>query len=251
MALLYQANGDTDLDPSLVYACGLHWQISERYAFDTRYYYGDQGSSGDFDLVMDDGSKPGAERQRRFEASLSADLAAWFKPTLTWFDVDIENAKTATSNTYETSSGTYYTYTEADELRRGIELLVQGVIRNNTSYKLSWTRMIDNESTSDGETTNYSGVTSPKNLYTLTLQHRWQAYRFNLAVKKVDEWVQANSAMGSYAVGGLGDYTRVDANVQRDFDIADRLLTVTLYGRNLGDKHYATRYVTATTMTAA
>jgi iron complex outermembrane receptor protein len=46
------------------------------------------------------------------------------------------------------------------------------------------------------------------------------------------------------AEGSLGGYTRVDANIRRDFKWRDLLLTLSLYGRNLGDKHYATRYVT-------
>jgi len=244
LARLYRANSDSDLDPALIYAAGVHWQLSDLYAFDARYFYGDQGSSGDFNIVMDDGSEPGAEKQQRIELTLSAELASWFNPAVTWFDVDIENAKKATSKTYETSSGVYYTYTEADELRRGIELLLQGQINQNTSYRLSWTRMVDNKITSDGVSTDSSGVSTPKNLYTMSLQHKWQAYRFNFSLKKVDEWTEASSPMGTFDVGGLGDYTLIDANVQRDFFIYQRLLTANLYGRNLGDKHYSTRYVT-------
>jgi iron complex outermembrane receptor protein len=163
---------------------------------------------------------------------------------VTWFDIETENAKSATSSTYELDDGTYYYYTEADELRRGLETTIKGNFGQGTSYQLSWTHMLDNERTSDGVTTNYNGVSNPRNLYSLRLSHAWRAYRANLSVKRVDEWSDCSSAKGKAEAKSFGDYTRIDANIKRDFKWRDLLLTLSLYGRNLGDKHYATRYVT-------
>ncbi len=238
------ANNDVDMAPANVYAGGMHWQLTDTYALDGRYYYGDQGTSGDFDMLTESGENLHGEKQQRIEVALTANWISWLRPTVTWFDIDIKNAKTATSNTYETSSGTYYYYTESDELRRGIELLIQGNLGRDTTYKLSWTRVLDNKSTSDGSTTDKNGVSNPENLYGLTLAHQWWRYRFNLAAKKVDGWAESSSPMGTASWGGLGDYIRVDANIKRDFNIDGKLLCATLYGRNLGDKHYSTRYVT-------
>ncbi len=238
------ANNNVDLAPAEVIAGGVHWQISDMFVVDGRYFAGDQGTSGDFDLRTLDGSDLHGEKQQRIEVALSANLISWFRPTVTWFDVDIKNAKSATTTTYVEDGDTYYYYTEADELRRGVELLIEGNIGKDTSYKASWTRMLDNETTSAGVTTDNIGESGPKNLYSLSLMQKWQAYRFNVSVKKVDEWASSSSPMGTASWGGLGDYIRVDANVKRDFEIADTLLTATLYGRNLGDKHYSTRYVT-------
>ena len=42
----------------------------------------------------------------------------------------------------------------------------------------------------------------------------------------------------------LGGYTTIDANIMRTFSFSGSRLTATLYGRNLGDVHYSTRYVT-------
>jgi len=229
------ANNDVDMAPADIIAAGLHWQFTDTYAFDGRYFYGDQGTAEDFDMLLQDGSDPDAEKQRRIELTLSADYFDWFRPAVTWFDVDIKNAKTATGNTYTTGSGTYYYYTQSDELRRGLEFLVQGEVARSTSYRVSWTRMIDNETVSAGVTADGNGTSDPKNLYSLMLTQPWRAYRFNLSVKKVDSW-------GASADTEVGGYTKVDANIQRDFFIKDKLLTVTLYGRNLGDKHYVTMY---------
>jgi hypothetical protein len=237
------ANNDVDMDPSKVFALGAHWQMTRMLALDARYYNGKQGTSGDFDMRLVDDAKPRKEKQERIEVALSADITPWFRPMVTWFDIETENGKSATSSTYELDGGTYYYYTEADTLRRGLETTIKGDFGQGTSYQLSWTRMLDNETTSDGVTTEANGKSNPKNLYSLRLSHQWRAYQANLSVKRVGEWENSSSPMGT-AEGSLGGYTRVDANIRRDFKWRDLLLTLSLYGRNLGDKHYATRYVT-------
>ena len=51
--------------------------------------------------------------------------------------------------------------------------------------------------------------------------------------------------MGYATTEGLGDYTLICANIQRDFHVTEgTVLTATLFGINLGDEHYSTRYVT-------
>jgi iron complex outermembrane receptor protein len=42
----------------------------------------------------------------------------------------------------------------------------------------------------------------------------------------------------------LGGYTLLNANIRRDFNIRQLLLSITLFGRNLLDDDYSTRYVT-------
>jgi iron complex outermembrane receptor protein len=191
-----------------------------------------------------DGSQPDAEKQERVEIALGADFASCFRPMLTWFSIDAKNAKSATSTTYELDGATYYYYTESDELRRGLELLIQGNIGKYTSYKISWTHLLKNESISGGETTDAIGVSTPENLYSLALNHHWGAYSANLSIKQVDEWTRSSSPMGVTQYGGLGGYTRLDANIRRNFKFSRCLLAVCLFGRNLGDEHYSTRYVT-------
>ena len=239
-----EANNDVDMAPAKVFAFGAHWQMTDRIALDGRYFHGDQGTSGDFDMRLEEDATPHAEKQERMEIGLGAEIFSFFNPVLTWFDIDTKNKKTASSSTYELDSGTYYYYTEADELRQGLELSVHGHIGRNTSYKASWTHMLKNESTSDGVTTDTIGVSTPEDIYGLTLTHHWDAYRANLSFKQVDEWENTRSAMGTASTGGLGGYTRVDANIARDLIFRDVLMTVVLFGRNLGDNNYSTRYVT-------
>ena len=239
-----EANNDVDMAPSRIYAFGARWQISEMFILGGRYYHGDQGTTGDFDMQLLDGSQPEPERQDRIEIGLEADIAPYLRPSLTWFDITTKNEKSATSTTYQIDGATYYYYSEEDTVRRGVEVMIKGRIGKNTTYKASWTHMLDKESTSDNVTTDEIGVSIPENLYTLSIIHQWRAYRATLSIKQVDEWTNSSSPMGVAQWGGLGDYTRVDANFRRDFKIRDLALGVTLYGRNLGDDHYSTRYVT-------
>lgn len=242
-----RANNDVDMDPAKIFALGGRWQIADMFALSGRYYNGDQGTSGDFNMRPLPGSGPlHGEGQDRIEVGLEADIVPWFQPELTWFDIDIENAKTATGTTYVSNGATYYYYTESDELRRGVELVIKGTIAENTTYKLSWTRMIDAETTRGGVTTDAIGVTTPKNLFGLILGHTWGGYRFNLSIRQMDKFTTSIAPSPGIVsnVDDLGDYTRVDANIQRDFQLSDTVLTATLFGRNLGDDNYSTRYVT-------
>ena len=236
------ANNDVDMAPADIYALGAHWRIIDLLTLDGRYYHGEQGTVGDFDMHSETGALH-PEKQDRIEVSLTADLVSYFRPALTWFSIEAENTKSATAHAYDLGGATYYYYTESDELRRGVELMIQGRIKKNTMYQISWTHMLDNETTSDGETTDLNGVKNPENLYSLILGHRWRAYKANFSIKKVDGWDESSSPMGTIHAD-LGDYTRVDANIQREFEFKKLLLTVGLFGRNLLDEDYSTRFVT-------
>ena len=237
------ANNNVDMAPAKIYALGGRYRINEMFALNGRYYYGDQGTADNFSMRSLSGALD-AEHQERIELALEAELTPWFCPTLTYFDIDTENAKSASNTTYTVGGETYYYYTQSDERRRGLELMIKGRILENTSYSFSWTRMLDAETTQNGITSDAIGLSTPENLFGLTLSHTWHPYRFNLSIKQVDQWTQTSSPKGTYNVDGIGDYTRIDANIQRDFLLGDTLLTATLFGRNLGDEQYSTRYVT-------
>ena len=237
-------NNDVDTAPAKIYAFGGRWKITDTYVLSGRYYHGDQGTMGDFDMRSQTGDLH-PEKQVRIEIGLEAEYASWFKPALTWFNIDTDNQKTAANTTYVVDGSTYYYYTEADTKRNGLELEVKGTILKKTTYKVSWTHLLKNESRSGSVVTDAIGVTKPENLYSLALNHSWEAYRANFSIKRVDGWTASSSAMGYATTEGLGDYTLICANIQRDFHVTEgTVLTATLFGINLGDEHYSTRYVT-------
>lgn len=239
------ANNDVDMAPATIIAAGALWHINDTFTLSGRYFKGDEGTSGDFDLATQSGDPLHPEKQDRVEVSLGASIAPYFKPALTWFDVDIKNQKSATTNTYtDTDGNVYYYYTESDAHRRGIELAIKGNIGSNTNYQFGWTHMLDNSNTVNGVTTDTVGIETAKNSFTALLSHSWDNYRANISVKQIDEWHQSTSAMGTAYNINLGGYTRVDANIEKDFTFNNFIVTGKLYGRNLGNERYATRYTT-------
>ncbi len=165
----------------------------------------------------------------------------------TYFDVDIKNEKSVATDSsgntlyYTDSSGNeYYYYNEEDSRRKGLEFAIKGTINGATTYKLSYTRMLDN--TTDNEDS--IGIDTPRDLYTAMISHTWDSYTFNVSAKKVSDYTSSSSAMGTSTNGDLGDYIRVDANVSKDFKIFNFDSIFKLYGRNITDENYATRYTT-------
>lgn len=238
------ANNDTDMAPAKIYALGAKWQMTPTYNVSTRYFHGDQGTMGDFDIKSQTGVLH-AETQERFEASLEANYDKAFNPMLTWFGVRTGNEKSATTNTYIENGQTYYYYTESDTKRNGLELLLKGKLSTGTSYKASWTHLLQYDAiTSSGITTDNVGNSNPEDLYTLLITQEWDKYRANLSILKESGWHTSTSAMGTVYNVDLGDFTRVDTNIMRDFKAANTTTTVMLYIRNLTDEHYATRYTT-------
>ncbi|MFA6629138.1 MAG: TonB-dependent receptor plug domain-containing protein [Sulfuricurvum sp.] len=238
------ANNDVDMAPATVIALGALWHINDIFTLNGRYFDGNEGTNGDFDLKTQSGDPLHAESQKRIEIALESNIDPYFKPMVTWFKVDMKNQKSATNTTYtDTDGNIYYYYTESDSLREGVELALKGDF-GNTGYSLGWTRMFKNETTSAGTTTDSIGDSTPANSITALISHRWENYRANISAKRVDGWSTSTSAMGTAYDVDLGDYTRVDANIEGDFKFDQYTLTAKLYGRNLGNEQYATRYTT-------
>lgn len=237
-------NKDANLAPARTLALGARWKLNDIYALSGRYLDGDEGSSSSFDLRTRNGAPLHAESQKRTEIAFEAGLLPYFRPTITWFDLKGKNQKTATTNTYVVNGQTYYYYTEGDVHRRGVELLVKGDIMPRTTYSIGLTHLYQNDTATAGVTTDALGLSEPKNSLTGRFSHAWGDWRANLSIKRVDKWTQSISAMGTASNVHLGDYTRTDANIMRDFRFDRHGATVELYGRNLGNTHYATRYTT-------
>lgn len=235
------ANKDSDLAPANVYVLGALYNIDNMHKINVRYMKSNEGGGGDFNLVTQTGESLDEEEQTRWEIGLEGNYSKAFNAMVTYFDVDIKNEKVATSNTYTDSDGNeYYYYTQSDSTRKGLEFILRGTINGATTYKLSYTRMLDNITDSEDSI----GTSTPKNLYTALLSHRYEKYTFNISAKKASAYTSSTSAMGVSTDVELGDYTRVDANISRDFVLNGLDATFKIYGRNINDDQYATRYTT-------
>lgn len=243
---LKDANNNSDLPEAKVLALGAMYNFDNIHSLSVRYLKANEGG-GDFDLITNDGSELHEEKQDRFEVGIEGKYSKAFNPMITYFDVDIKNEKSVATDSsgntlyYTDSSGNeYYYYNEEDTRRKGLEFAIKGTINGATTYKLSYTRMLDN--TTDNEDS--IGINTPRDLYTAMISHTWDSYTFNVSAKKVSDYTSSSSAMGTSTNGDLGDYIRVDANVSKDFKIFNFDSIFKLYGRNITDENYATRYTT-------
>jgi iron complex outermembrane receptor protein len=237
------ANNNVNLAPASIITLGALYAFDDVHAMSGRYFYGDQGISGDFDLVTQDASPLHSEKQNRFDISLESKFAAYFNSLITYFDTNVANEKRASSNTYIVDGEEYYYYTEVDSRTKGLELTLHGNIAKNTRYKLSWTRVLSKETQEYTNVSDEAGVTLPKNTFTALLSHTWQEYQFNISAKNASAYTSSQSPMG-LSDADLGDYTRIDANIAKDFKFENSTLSAKIYGRNITNDQYATKYTT-------
>ena len=240
-----EANNKVDLNPANVFALGAVYELDPKHRINVRYMKANEGGGGDVELVTQNGEDLHEENQVRYEVGVEGNYARSFNTMLTYFNVDLKNEKVATDVVYTGEDGNeYYYYTEQDSKREGLELVLNGNINNTTRYKFSWTHMLKNESKTSKGSSDSIGESTPRNIYSALLSHHWNGYTFNLSAKKADPYTSSTSAMGVATNVHLGDYTRYDANVQKVFKVYGLDASAKLYGRNLTDDQYATRYTT-------
>lgn len=243
-----KAANDVDLAPSRTITLGTGW-TQNLFAVAARWFGGWEGESGDFDLKTKNGKPLHAMDQTRAEVSAEVRPFPWLAPGATWFVVDIDNQKAATTDTFSVDGSTYYFYTETDVHRQGLELRLKGesgplFAGISGDYDLSWTRLLVNETKTDSTTADAIGVSQPENIYTAKVGAAWKGWRLTLSGKNVDPWVQSTSAMGTANNVHLGDYIRLDASLSKAFAVAGHEIRGEVYARNLGNDHYSTRYTT-------
>ncbi len=236
------ANNDVSLAPAEVFSLGALYKIDDKHKINARYLKANEGGGGDFNLITQDGKSLGEESQNRWEIGVEGNYSKAFNTMITYFDVDIENEKVPSSNTYidPRDNEEHYYYTASDSRRKGLELTVRGTINKATTYKLSYTKMLDNIT----DNVDNIGVSTPEDLYTALLSHRYEKYTFNISAKKASAYTSSTSAMGVSTDVNLGDYFRVDANISKEFIINGLNATFKIYGRNITDDQYATKYTT-------
>jgi len=239
------ANNGVDLAPASIITLGGIYALNEQHALSARYFYGDQGVSGDFTMQTQDGSSLDSEKQQRYEIALESKFAPYFHSLVTYFDTNIKNEKRATSNTYTLDGSEYYYYTQVDSRTKGLELTVRGKIASSTTYKLSWTHILSKETQdfSKFDVSDEVAVIVPRNIISALATHTYNDYRFNLSAKHASAYSRSMSPMG-LSDADLGDYIRIDANIAKDFNFDKYVATAKIYGRNISHDQYATKYTT-------
>nr|WP_320131484.1 TonB-dependent receptor [uncultured Holophaga sp.] len=219
------------------YSLGAAWQASPRLTLTTRFGHTENDPSKY--QVSSTGATLHTEERNRYEVGAVAKVHRFFNPTVAVYYYDTKNQKSVTGKYYiDTTTLEEYDYvTEGNVRTHGLDLGATGQLFQPLSYQLSWSIVGTDSASANNSIARHSGNAN--------LRYQEGAFGANLSAHYVGPMYQ------SYVLTGvtpypLGDYTRIDANLNYAFLLREHEAKVTLYGRNLTDKHYATKMDSST-----
>jgi len=211
-------------------------------AFTGRYSHAEQSDvSG---ILPDTGITLLPEKQEKYEAGVLVPLFAWFKPQITYFDVEVKNNKIQSRNIILNNQVTSL-WTQSDTSRKGIEAVATGVVQDQffgrTTYRASYSRTTEayGHSVTTPDFLNIYPFQSPRTLINFSLTQNWDKFTATVALNHVSMyWSNSFAADGLYHQ--IGNYTTLDANLAYDFPVMGYDARLTVYGRNIANKRYET-----------
>ncbi|OPX92418.1 MAG: Vitamin B12 transporter BtuB [Syntrophorhabdus sp. PtaB.Bin006] len=229
-------------------ALGAAYKINRLFTVTGRYAYSENTLAGYQIDPTTRGDLP-AERRNRYEGGILANFHPAFNPSLTVFYYDTKNQKVSTSvvcgydrrgrpitcSTYiDPVTGEETDYVTTSDVRtRGAEIGVSGNFLKHFSYNLNYSYM---------ETDNYDvNKGQPHVTASGRLGYRFKNLEANVNARYYGPWSNSTSD-GQMAVYDYGDFVNWGANVSYRMKIFERDTKITIYGQNLGDDHFTTRY---------
>lgn len=220
-------------DQARLWSFGTAWQIDPVWRLAGRYARS-LTPMPDVLTTRDNAELP-AERRSRYELAVEARFDRALALSLTPFYYDIHNAKVSDGTISSDNAGnpildpasglptSIAVYKAANRIRHGFELGLSGRLGSAFSYQVGWTHFTDDRA--DG----VNGSEFPDNKLSAALDWRQEAWRARLSALQVDPYLSYG-----YMVGG---FTTLNLSVSRQFAGG---ISLTLYGQNLTDEHYAT-----------
>lgn len=225
---------DRELPASSYWAGGAYWALSPAWRLNARIYHAKQG--GIVNVLAVDNKQLDPEIQTKYEAGLTYAGSKSFTTVLTAFYGDIKNAKAPT--VYVRSGARFVAlYDQVDVIRSGVELAGNGIIDSrlgSTRWRFGYTYIANS-----GAALDY-GREAPRHLLNGSVQHVWGRWDANLAVTRVSTFLSNfQSIDGQFHP--IGDYTRFDASIGRQFRMGPSNVRLAVYGRNITDERYETQ----------
>ncbi|MDX9745756.1 MAG: TonB-dependent receptor plug domain-containing protein [Syntrophales bacterium] len=223
-------------DPTYTFALGSSYKLSSIFTLTGRYAYS-ENSLASYQVSADGSSLP-AEKRSRFEVGLLANVHPVFNPWITLYYYDTKDQKVTKSSSIDPATGDEIDYVVAENVvTRGYEAGVSGNIDllGSWNYRFQYTYVTTNDDTVNDSMSH--------RLASASLGYKYKGAFANASYRYVSSRQRSSSPAGVFYYE-LGDYDRFDANLGYNFKVFSRDNKITLYGRNLGDKKYATRYVT-------
>lgn len=220
--------------PTWTGAVGAAYKMNSILTLTGRYAYSENSLSSN--QVSADGSSLPAEKRSRYEAGILANIHPFFNPWVTGFYYDTKDQKVSTGTSYiDPTTGDEIDYvTAANVVTKGVEVGISGRIFKPFTYRLQYTYVTTNDDNTNDSIAHH--------LVSGTLGYQYKNVFANVSYRYVGPHDRSSSPMGTVYYE-LGDYSRFDANVGFKCKIFDRDARITVYGKNLDDRYYITRYV--------
>ncbi|HBE76201.1 MAG TPA: hypothetical protein DDW65_00200 [Firmicutes bacterium] len=206
---------------------GANYQINQTYSILPRIGYNHTPTPEIWTTVNNE--ELPAEKRMKYELGFLAGYSKAFNTTLTAFYYDVKDAKTAAGTVKIVEDGTTYSinkYGLVDEVERsGLELSLDGQIIAGLKYKFGYTYYTSSSASED--------VAAPDNKYSLQLNYKNKSLGAGISALKVDPYEYSNTGVT------VGDFTVININLDKYFSPD---IKISLFGRNVTDKHYATMY---------
>ncbi len=191
------------------------------------------------------------DEQRKWELGVEGRVAGWLTPSINWFHREVKNEKSVAGYTYRATNGSTQTcrpgaipasgalslgagqtplpcYGQADTLREGVELAIGIAPTASGSVRASVTYFTDLSSVAES--------TTPETIADVVFNQAFGDFQLTGALKHVSRYKGSSTDTTAW----LGGYTRIDLGLGYAFRLAGAPTRVTVYGRNLSDKHYET-----------
>lgn len=231
---------------TLTYTIGTSLKLTPMLILTGRYAYSENPNAGDYQISVTGSTLPDESRSR-FEIGLLAAVDPAFNPWTTLYYYDTKNQKvsatgidpntgTSASSYIDPVTGNEIDFvTTSDIITRGAEIGASGDFLDYFNYRLQYSYVMTNNGSSNASMSHQ--------FVSLLLGYRHGGFFSNVNYRYVGPKSLSTSPVGQIYYE-LGNYSRVDVNAGYKTKIFDRDAKITVYGKNLGDENYSTRYVT-------
>ena len=228
------------------YALGASYKLTKILTLTGRYAYSENSLSS-YQASSSGGTLPN-EKRSRYEAGILANIHPSFNPWITLYYYDTKDEKVSgtgrdpitgniVSSYIDPFTGDEVSFVTTSDVRtKGFEVGVSGQIMKPFAYRLQYSYV---------ETDNHDlNRTISHNLISGRLSYRYKNFEANLIGRYVGPTYTSVSDVTRVINFNLADYTRIDANVAYNCKLFGRETKITVYGRNINNEKYATRYST-------
>lgn len=231
----------------LTLAFGAGYKLTPKTTLSARYGFVDSPVASNYwymnGSVLQSASSLPNQQQNRGELSVKSEWKPYFKPSATFYVYDTANGVTTYASgcplgtSWDDASGNeQICVSSAGDVKTvGTELAVNGKLYGPVNYNAGYSYLAtDNTSSNASMTHNYvnAGLNFRQGIFFGNFDMIYQGPRS-----------KTTSTIGTIEYV-LGDFTRYDANGGVNFKSFSIPMTLTVFGRNLGDNNYATRYST-------